>query len=482
MVNTLLADTVDIRRWLEADADQAFESRVARDRAIGRDLSSDDEVDRVLTWWRRVGPGADRTSTGNRVAVLARLASVLLLVGGILLGLGLGSVAFAYDGQHPVNVLALLGVLVGVPFVLLLFTLAFLLPGTLPGFRAIRETVSVINPGRWIGAWLDRYAGLDLFGGFSVASGGFARWQLTVFSQWLAVGYFAGVLTAGVVLVTVTDLAFGWSSTLTLDANAVYRLFAAISLPWQDWFPGAVPDAALVEVSRYYRLESVAVDSDQAAALGAWWPFVLMTIVIWGLTPRLLLLLVARWRLRASVRSMLCQDPEVLALLDRMIPPRVDFGPEIPEEGVVPEAESSAPPAMAWDDRTGLVIWNEALETDPARTWLRANLGTAGGPALGLGARTADGMTEQLARLPVDLPKVVVFCKGWEPPLLEFADFLQQLRSRVGDRATLVVVPMNTRRDGVDETDREIWAEFLGRHPDSRLYVMQATATREAAP
>lgn len=490
MANTLLANAIDIRRWLEADAESTYEDRVTRDREIGRTLESGNDVDRVLGWWEqvvsRVDPDfspqqAPLQGSGARVAVLARLATTLLTGIGVVLGIGLGTLAFAYDGQYPVNVLALLGVLVGVPLVMLLFTLIFLLPGSLPGFGTIREGVSVINPGRWVGAWLDRYARLDLYAGFGAASGPFARWQLTVFSQWLAAGYFIGVLSAGAVLVTVTDLAFGWSSTLNLDADSVHRLFTFVSWPWQGWFPAAAPDAALVEASRYFRLESADIDAGRAAALGAWWPFVLMTILSWGLLPRLLLLFLGRWRLETAVRSMLCQDPEVLALLDRLTPPRVDFGLEASEEALATQAELPEPPTLEWDDRTGLLIWNEALQIDQARVWLQANLGTGGGRALALGVRSVDGIAEELAGFPTDLPRVVVFCKGWEPPLLEFADFLQALRAQVGDQATLVIVPINTRRSGVDAADREIWAEFLGRHGGARLYVLQETSTQEAA-
>ena len=137
-----------------------------------------------------------------------------------LFGVGVGSVAFAYDGSHPVNLLALLGVLVGMPLCLLLLTLVFLLPVRIPGLASVREAVSVLNPGRWAGAWLDRFSGLTLYGGFSDGQSGFARWQLVVFSQWLACGFFVGVLSVGWMLVAVTDLAFGWSTTLRVAVGS----------------------------------------------------------------------------------------------------------------------------------------------------------------------------------------------------------------------------------------------------------------------
>jgi hypothetical protein len=477
--DTLLARSVDILRWLEEDADSGFDARLARDRQIGGSLPEGDDLDRVLGWWRQAGPQqADSPTAGERVAALARVATLGLTLIGLLLGLALGSVAFAYDGTHPVNVLALLGVLVGVPLVLVLITLIYLLPGRIPGLGALRDSVAAINPGRWAGAWLDRYAGMNLFAGFGDARPGFGRWQLLVFSQWLAVGYFFGVVSAGLVLVAISDLAFGWSSTLDLDTESVHGAFAFMSLPWQSWLPGAAVDLELVTGSRYYRLETEPVSVAEAAALGAWWPFVLMTILVWGLAPRLLLLVFGSWRRRLALRDLLCRNPEVLALLDRLRPPHVDFGPELEEEsGTAGRVKAAAPPLNSADD-TGVLVWNQSVTEESARRWLTDRLGVPGGPLLSLGAR--DGSEGWVATLGEFLqgraPKrLVIFSKGWEPPLLEFSDFLDALRASIGDAATIVVVPINTRNDGIEPEDREIWAEFLGRHGDARLYVMDAT-------
>lgn len=462
-----------------------YEKRLERDRGIGRELSCADDLARVLAWWQRVraeeaSPTED-TSLGERLSALSRLAGWLLVLLGVLLGAGLGSIAFAYDGTHPVNLLGLLGVLVGLPFVLLLFTLLFLLPVRLPGLAALREGIGVVNPGRWAGAWLDRYAGMRLHGGFAAGRTRFARWQLVVFSQWLAAGYFVGVLVAGTVLVTVTDLAFGWSTTLDLDAASVAQLFGFLAFPWQSWLPSAVPDLGLVEASRIYRLETSTVDEAQAVQLGTWWPFVLCTILVWGLLPRLLLLAAGVWRLAAATRALLCQHAEVLALLDRLKPPRVDFGPEEQPAARQTMGAVAAPPAVEPDSRTIAVVWNGALGVDAANRWGQTHLGGAFGDLFSLSSRSGQAGTQaELARLPEKLSRVVVFTKGWEPPLLEFADFLRALRRVLGASVVLIVVPIDTRGVGVSASDRNVWSAFLARHDDPRLYVQQATADADA--
>ncbi len=493
MGNALLAAVVDVRRWLRQDSDTPYPERLARDRALGRELTARDDLQKVLGWWERLGaaredvPGGE--PAGSRVAALARMVVWLLLGGGFLAGALLGAVAFDYDGRHPVNLLMLLGLLVGVPLLLLALTLLLLVAGRVPGLATLRAGMGALNPARWAGAWLDRVAGLELYGGFAGTGSAFARWQLVAFSQWFALGYFAGVLLTGAVLVTVTDLAFGWSSTLELDARTVHELFALLAVPWQGWLPWAVPDLALVEASRFYRLETDPVAKVEAMRLGGWWPFVLLTILFWGLLPRLVLLLVAQRRLARALRAMLCEDPEVVALLDRLQVPRVAFAGDGPAMREPESAASTGAPAPAGDGPTVTVVWNHALPEADARAWWARWFGGGDGPVLGAGARS--GGEELLAALAPRKPgpfRILVITKGWEPPLLEFVDFLQRLRAAAGPEATVVVAPVNTRGTGVDHRDRRVWAEFLGRQAGGRLYVQQATegtaepAAEEGAP
>jgi len=220
----------------------------------------------------------------------------------------------------------------------------------------------------------------------------------------------------------------------------------------------------------------VAVGKTEAMQLGAWWPFVLCTILIWGLLPRLVLLAVGRWRLSTATRALICQDPEVLALLDRLKPPRVDFGPE--EEGAVPESAGrmAAPPALEPDSRSVAVIWNQALDAEAAERWSHVFLGSAFGRTINLSSRNGRADIEaSLAGLPEAPGRIVVFTKGWEPPLLEFGDFLRMLRAELGTGVLITVVPIDTRGEGVSAVDRQVWAGFLARHDDPRLYVQQAT-------
>ncbi len=469
----LLCAAIDIRRWLKEDAERPFFDRLERDAAIGESLRSGAPVSRILAWWNAVDGAASR---GERVVGLRRIAVVVLVATGLMIGIGAASLALAYDGRYPVNLFALLGILVGVPSLLLLFTLV-LLPGRVPAVGAF----GALNISRWAGAWLERYAGIGLFAGFSTQQRAtrFARWQLTVFSQWMAVGFFVGVLVTTWLSVAASDLAFGWSTTLAVEATLVHEWVATVSAPWADWLPRAAPDLDLVVASQFYRLETDEVGLARAALLGQWWPFILMTITCYGLLPRLVLLGFALWHLRQATAGVLLDNPEVTALLDRLDVPRVSYQADRePSEGPPPGLVSDPPPHST-DERAAALIWNQALDPRSAKQWLARHF-RLGVEAVNQVSTLQDSTQRQasMERLGRDIDKIFVFTKGWEPPLLEFADFLNEVRSVSAEDASLVVIPIDVEGRRIAPDDREVWAQALSRIGDTKLYV--AAADQEA--
>lgn len=102
-------------------------------------------------------------------------------------------------------------------------------------------------------------------------------------SFWLLMG--VGMLIGYWLLLLFTDLAFGWSSTLMVDGQTILALTRTVAVPWQWLWPAAVPDATLIESTRYLR---IAPGGDVAQA-GNWWSFLMASLLCYNLLPRLLL-------------------------------------------------------------------------------------------------------------------------------------------------------------------------------------------------
>jgi len=113
-------------------------------------------------------------------------------------------------------------------------------------------------------------------------------WRLARLVQAAGVGFNAGILCGLAGLVLVKNIGFFWETTTEFAMRSLLeRLTIALSLPWSAWWPGAVPDAAVIEASRWLPGRIL------PAGPTAWWQFLLMATLVWGLIPRLTLWWVA---------------------------------------------------------------------------------------------------------------------------------------------------------------------------------------------
>ena len=484
-----LARVVDLASALDADARDDPELLRRRDRALGRELAAraGDATARVTAWLdahRAPGPSA-----GERALAAQRVLRALLAGAGIALGAATAFAVFRYDGARPVNVMHVLAVFVALQFLLLAATVLLALPDAwrrrVPGLAALQDVLRIASPGRWQPALrrvllpaqreaLDRALGLArrhrrLYGDAE-------KWALLVGSQVFAVSFHAAALAIAVLLVVFSDLAFGWSTTLTHEAGTLHRAVQLLAAPWARWLPDAVPGLALVEQTQYFRGSGGFTGAAPRSA--AWWPFLLLCMACYGLVPRLALLAFAGVRQRAAMRRVFAALPGAADLRDRLDTQWVATA------GDGGEPAPSAPPAPAHPraprpPRVRGVRWSGLSLTDaPLAALVRAALGsevagaTSGGA--GSGRRDADVIAELAAA--GDPP--ALFVKAWEPPLAEFLDWLGELRTALGGQVPIFVLPL-AEAAGDDLAlaagrDAQIWSRCLDGVGDPWLFAVTA--------
>jgi hypothetical protein len=480
-VTTLFEDAIDVPLWLENERLMPYEERVRRDRAIALGIRESDNVARVRAWWRAIARDGD-TRFGARIDRLRTVGTVAMAIAGAVLGITVALAAFAYDGSEPVNVVRLLALLVGAQLLLLVFTL-LLLPGRLPGFRHVQDLLSALSPGAWAEGVLRKLAHAPpeiarLFDRRAQRAAGvrFAKWQMLYWSQTAAVAFNLAALVTALMLVTFSDLAFGWSTTLNADPADVARIVQRIAAPWAQLAPAAVPSPELVEQSQFFRLEG-AGDARSPRTLGAWWPFTLLAIVTYGLVPRLVLLVLAANRLHGAVKALLLDNPAVTALLDRMASPRIETAGA--EHDPVPADDNGTPPAETRPitGNARALIWENSVPPDAARAYARRQLGLDVTTVIAAGAGDLSADRAALERLATEAAQtLLVLTPAWEPPLLELLDFLAELRRRVGPVVSIVVAPVPDESRAVSDVERATWTRAIGRLADPKLYVETGAA------
>ncbi len=485
-MSSLFEDALDIPAWLEEDRALGFRERAHRDRQLGLAIEGSRPLVRVRAWWRQVDADA-RPELGAKLSRTRAWVSLALCAAGALFGSGLALAVLRYDGHYPVNVVAALALLVIVPLVLMIGSL-LLMPGRVPGLRVLQDAVATVNVGNLAASVFNRFATtpqgelkLDWGGVRGGPLARLAKWQVMFYSQLAGLSFSLAATATAFVLVVFTDLAFGWSTTLDIAAHQAHRVVEFVSGPWGQWLGDAVPSAVLVEESRFFRLDSGDPVAVAAGRLTGWWPFLLMSLLTYGVLPRCVLLVVARTRLGAATRNVLLEDIGVRALLDRMDNALLDTEGEGEGRG---ERESKEPPVETLTNSAGdapvrfagtvrVVAWDLAGQAELVEGWLTAHVEKRPGSPVFVGGDNQLAQDEQAlsAFSADDSTMVLVLVKGWEPPLLDCMDMLRSLRARAGSEASLVVVPLRLDVGALETNELGAWRHAVSRLADPGTYV-----------
>lgn len=243
------------------------------------------------------------------------------------------------------------------------------------------------------------------------------------FSLWFAFG----LLACFGAYLTLTDLSFGWASTLDIDANQVHRLVQWMAWPWHALWPGAVPDLELVGRSRFWHDQPL---GGPAGLAGQWWRFLLMSLLVYVLLPRLGSYLWLRLRLARALQLLFRQDPCLAGWWQRLHLQLAERESEPPQSS---PGEASATPSHSMHRLPPIqqvLYWDGWQETwlAQARKQLPGSLTQQDWlPAREWRPGTAMGQ------------QVLLLCQAWEPPTGALSDFCQSLRD---SGATVYLWPM----------------------------------------
>lgn len=415
------------------------------------------------TWLRSItGQPAHRAATDPRLRGWRRLRVLFIVTGAVLGALTMLGLLY-YDGGRRINVTLIVAVAL-LQLLLALATSAQTLLGARPWPGLFRQGTPRWWPLPEPAPMLRR---LQAPLAARVAHGGGLAFALTA-------------LLTLLVQVVVSDLAFGWSTTLQASANGYHQLMAALAWPWHAWLPAAVPSLELVEQSRYFRLsESVPADP---GLLGGWWAFLVMLWLCYVLLPRVILLIVSRTQINRHATRLLCTHAGMAALLERFVTPYV-ASEQRGDGGQGPlNGGNDQPPGPALPIAGTLIRWAGAGDEHPA---LAAHLIRDPSPLIldAGGAASLEQDTHALTGAAQRHQPLVIVTRGWEPPTGELKDFLTDARDILGADTPLILVPLAAQKTfALAQGDALAqWRRFARRHGDPHLSIADCPAA-EAPP
>ncbi len=395
------------------------------------------------------------------------IASFLIGSFTLLLGFFSGFALLSYSGAQPVNILYLLLVMVALPLLSMSLTLLSMFTGNIGAnlfnhFSPIYYLEKVLN-----------------FFPFSKEvkfetlpfSATFSKWlflqRLQLFSFLFALGLFVALL----IMVITKDIAFGWSTTLQIDPSSFQTLLNYLSYPWHGIFPSAVPSLELIEMSHYFRLGEK-LDANMihnADKLGAWWKFLAMATFTYALLLRLVFWFWTHYGLeRALKKEFLAIDGAKQLLVEFAIPYVSTRAQNIEEHLDVSEQELTTESREFSMEYHALLGWNysesELLSIED-RFNIKASI------VKSVGGRNSFKEDQQILSSLED--SVLLYVKAWEPPTMDFIDFIEELLLKKElhkvDVCPLGTVSNNYKRK---KSDLEVWLKKLEQIDSDKLGVI----------
>ena len=410
---------------------------------------------------RRVGfrvwlDGVRSTSDGRKfVSAVALLGSILALVM-FLCGISgvLGILDRARGGIHVTLFLVIL--IGGQWLVLLLAALAWLLRGrAAEGFSMVQALTGKLArrmAGDGDAPWWGR-----LMGG-----GGAARtavlWRLARMAQAAGISFNLGILCGLGGLILVKHIGFFWETTTELAMHSLLEQTThALSFPWAEWWPAAVPDAAVIDASRWVP------DRELPPGPAAWWRFLLMTTLVWGLLPRVLLWILS-WRAgRRALDRLEFQDRGHRALWRDLTGTARAETDDKPLDGVLV-----------------LDVGGSGLTEDSLRSFLLRRLRVhviAWHPVAVMDAGAESVAAAALAKAPAG---VVLLAEGWALSPARMKALHAKIRSSAGPETPISFLVANAGRDHLPlppspDESRE-WERFVDslRDPEAEIFIYEA--------
>ena len=450
---------------------------------------------------------------GDAFAAGFRILQTALVGLGLISGFLLTASLLRYDGSQPTNVAGYLSILLGGQIALLILTglgLVARRAGLIRRDSGLVIPIIQLSLSQII-AWVQRKA--------VEQSSAETRLRLTAFMgalgkkhsqyQSIVLGIISGLvqsfgiwfnLTAIVttlLLVTISDRAFGWQTSLNLSPDQIHAATQTIALPWSSFYPNGVPTITEIEGSRIFLKDGIRTLANQD--LVSWWPFLVCSLFVYGWLPRVVLWGISRFYVNQRLARMAFDSLNCDRLWEGMVTrelrtagaPVTAHAPETasPRPRRTPRKEVKRPV----EDRTALLLiepeFAKRVDRDPTEAAVKENIGWEVAKWIRLPDETQSWAEfwEELepVRNESRFDRIVLIHEAFQPPIREILDWLRQLRATQSSTGKLMIYLVGRpdepgQRRSVCETNQQVWEKSIAGLQDPNLAV-QPLAIKEDA-
>jgi len=396
------------------------------------------------------------------------LYSVTIIIGMIafIVGFLSGVALLSYSGHAPVNIIYFMTMVVFLP----LFTMILTLISMIRANRA-QSLLVHISPVFWMERVI-RFLPNTIQKNLKEVKINplLANWLTIKRSQILSLLFSVGLLFALLGVIATKDIAFAWSTTLHVTPESFHRFLKALAFPWREWFPSAIPSVELIEQSQYFRLgEKLDVQMVQnASRLGEWWKFLALATLFYAIVLRFMMYFLALFGFKQALKRAFLTLEGAKKLLREMNEPVISTHSDAKEESFTQTeavyAQTIHTLDASYDMIQGWAIPQKQLEVmSDSMQVISPGLFEVGG------ANTLEEDREIIHR---SHGEILLYVKAWEPPTMDFVDFLESLLKKVDK---VVVIPIGTEVQAYTgkKKDIDVWARKLGKMNSDKIWLKQ---------
>jgi len=455
-----LKQYLDLYEVLENHTTTAKENRAF---GLSHPLLKKKPIEQLIAWTEEHKKSQD-VQLGETFSSYLYGVSLTLIIGAFVLGFFSGVGLLSYNGKEPVNVIYFMAMVIAFPLFTMMLTLFSMFRA-----NASQSTLVHVSPAFWLEKVLGIFSkkmqiNLKTFKINPLLS----NWVVIKRSQLIAWFFSLGLLLALLGIVATKDIAFAWSTTLQVTPEGFHELLQMLTFAWRDILPSAVPSLSLIEHSQYFRLgDKLSQDMiANASELGQWWKFLAMATLFYALLLRLGMYVFASFGFRQALKKSMLSLKGSQELLSQMNDPILFMHVEHEKDAYVSSDESYGQIVEKIDSSYD-VVQGWAMHEKDVQV-LADSLNIIAPMLVDVGG--TNSFKDDTAIIAKSKGEVLLFVKAWEPPTMDFVDFLEELTKKVDK---VVVMPLGTVEEGYVTTQKylRVWSKKLVLINDNKVWL-----------
>jgi len=411
-------------------------------------------LDQLLSWVENHQGSLKKPTLSETFSSYLYTVTLTLLIIGCVAGILSGIALLSYNGHEPVNVVYFMAMVIFLPLLTMVFTLLSIFKA-----QSAQSVLVHISPSYWMEKILRLLPGKIRDGMDTLNINPLlTNWLVIKRAQYISLFFSLGLLVSLLLVVATKDIAFAWSTTLQITPESFHRLLDTVAFPWRDVVPNAVPSLELIKQSQYFRLGDTLSEEmiGNASKLGEWWKFLAFSTLFYAIILRLLMVVISSIGLRYALKRSFMTLEGASTLLRDMNEPMISTHATTEEKKFV-SASDNGMQSLCHLDASYDVLQGWAISQSQLRVMsdsmqiISPNVYEVGG---------GNSLEEDSEIISKSHGEVLLYVKAWEPPTMDFMDYLEELLQKV-DKVIIYPVGSASKGYSTDSKFIDIWAKKL---------------------